>query len=175
MPVPYADLQNLNQTSGLVELYTLDCTNLGGSIYRFTNEAAADGNPLVFGGVSFTPMPILTEGWDFSSTGSPPKPTLTISNVSKVLLNAVITLGDIVGASLMRQRTYAKYLDGGSSPDSTKFIGPEVYIVEQKTGHNSEFIQWQLTSIIDRFGMMLPRRQVLRDKGFPGVSRTRVS
>ena len=95
--------------------------------------------------------------------------------MSKVLLNAVISLGDIVGASLMRQRTYAKYLDNGSSPDSTKFIGPEVYIVEQKTGHNNEFIQWQLTSIIDRFGMMLPRRQVLRDKGFPGASRNRVS
>lgn len=174
MPAPYTDLQNRNQDSGFVELFTLDCTSLGGSIYRFTNHPSSAGGPVYFGGNAFNPVPIASDGWDFSSTGTPPKPKLTISNANKTFLAAVLSLGDIVGASVTRVRTFAKYLDDGASPDSTKYIGPEVYIVEQKTGHNNEFIQWQLTSILDRFGMRLPRRQVLKDKGFPGVARTRV-
>lgn len=174
MPVPYSDLQNLHQTSPLIELYTLDLTVLGGSIYRFTNTPNADGGVLTFGGFDYTPIPIMTEGWDFTSTGAPPKPKLTVSNVNRTLLADVIGLGDIVGATLTRIRTYAKYLDDQPTADSGSFIGPESYIVEQKTGHNKDFIQWQLTSVMDRLGLMLPRRQVLKDKGFPGVSRTRV-
>lgn len=173
MTTPYADLQERHQSSALVELFTLDCTPLGGGVYNFTNTPAS--SPVLFGGVSFTPIPIKSEGWDFTSTGAPPKPTLTVSNVARTLLTDVISLGDLVGAKVTRVRTFAKYLDAGATPDSSKYIGPEVYIVEQKTGHNNEFIQWQLTSILDRLGMKLPRRQVLKDKGFPGVSKTRVT
>lgn len=174
MTVPNNDLNLLNQTSGFLELYVLDTTVLGGPVYRFTNNTTASGGNIVFGGNSYTALPIKTEGWDFSSTGTTPKPTLTVSNVNKVLLASVISMGDLVGATLTRYRTYEKYLDAGSSPDSTKFLGPDVYTVEQKTGHNKNYIQWQLTSILDRMGMKIPRRQVLKDKGFPGISRTRI-
>lgn len=334
MTAPYVDLQDLNQTSGFVELFSLDTTPLGGSVYNFTNSTSSTGN-IVFNGVTYSCLPITSDGWDFTSTGAPPKPTLTVSNVSKTLLAAVISLGDLVGSKVQRIRTYAKYLDAatftrrnivnysedftqwsastatctsntvmspigtltgdtvtagtGSSggifqyvtvtpntsyvfsfwskrssgtaaayrvfnntgaanivastsyynsinstdwvrisvpfttpaacvqvrvyvssdqslsnqgsyvwgaqcelgsdvsmyqytttthqpfADPTKFVGPEAFLIEQKTGHNNEFISWQLTSVLDRLGMKLPRRQVLKDKGFPGVARTRVS
>lgn len=56
MPAPYADLQNLNQSSGFVELFTLDCSAIGGTVYRFTNHPNPDGGPLVFGGCVFHAM-----------------------------------------------------------------------------------------------------------------------
>jgi len=369
MPAPYTDLQNLNQTSGFLELYSLDTTALGGTVYNFTNNVSPAGGSIVFGTTTYTALPIMTEGWDFTAAGQTPKPTLTVSNVQKTLLAAVVSLGDIVGAKLTRIRTYEKYLDaasfaqrnllnysqspvqatwtkgsvtasdnvvtapdgtltGGrivetavtpSSPfffiaqtkaaggttltasvfvkaaertfaniriddtgstntaqlaidlatgtlgaiglggnasngiasvvdagngwwrliltvtfaaitnfnfkvrpaiglqhnaahlgyagdptkgisvwgmqvevgsvateyqlkttthqpfaDPTKYLGPDVYVVEQKTAHNKNIIQWQMTSIIDRLGMKIPRRQVLKDKGFPGVARTRL-
>lgn len=173
MTAPYAELAELNQTSGLIDLYKLDCTSIGGSIYYFTNTPATGGS-LSFASISYSCIPIQTAGWDFTSTGTTPKPTLTVSNTSKTLLSVVISLGDLVGATLTRWRVLAKHLDNGPNPDSSKFLGPEVYIIEQKTSHNNMLIQWQLTSILDRMGMMIPRRQVLKDKGFPGVSRTRV-
>ena len=175
MATPTADIRDLNQTSGLVELYTLDCTNIGGLVYNFTSNVTAAGGSLSFGGVSYTALPVSSSGWDFSSTGSPPKPTLTVSNVNKTFLYAVITLGDLVGAYLTRVRTFEKYLDGGASPDSTKKIGPDIYVIEQKISHDNTGITWQMTSIIDRMGTMLPRRQILKDKGFPGTARTRVN
>lgn len=174
MTTPNADLQNLSQTSGFIELFQLDCTPIGGPIYYFTTSVSSDGSPLLFGGNSYSPMPIATTGWDFTSAGTSPKPTITISNVAKTLMASVVTLGDIVGAKVIRIRTYAKYLDNGSSPDSTKYLGPDTYVVEMKTMHDNTQISWQLSSIIDRMGLMLPRRQVLKDKGFPGVGRTRI-
>lgn len=370
MPMPYAELQALNQTSPLIELFRLDCTKLGGTIYRFTNEST----PVVHAGQTYLHLPILCEGWDFTSTGAPAKPRVTVSNAHRTLLADVIGLGDLVGAEFTRIRVYAKHLDaatferrnllnysedlsnsywnksgtlsitpnshagpdgrivadtitdnsttatetmsavvstsytsgtaytltamvrkdsvpkttrvplfriqfgsstnrvnlgldtstgellnvnpagvvtlerrevidagdywkcilsasstavdatsvrvvvypavgtattttvniansaqGGitigsmqaevgvnSTPyqftttshqpyaDPTKLLGPEVYVVEQKLGHNKNFIQFQLASAIDRFGIDLPRRQILKDKGFPGVSRTRI-
>lgn len=168
------DLQNLNQTSGFVELYVLDLTALGGAVYHYTNNISAIGGSLSFNGVPYTAIPIKSEGWNFVSTGQAPKPTLTVGNVQKNLLALVVSLGDMVGAKVTRYRTYEKYLDNGATPDGSKFLGPEVFLIEQKIAHNKTFISWQLTSIIDRFGMKLPRRQVLKDKGFPGVARTRI-
>jgi lambda family phage minor tail protein L len=174
MTTPNSDLQQLNQTSGFVELYTLDCSAIGGAVYNFTNTCDAAGSALIFGSTAYTQLPIVTDGWDFAASGAPAKPSLSVSNVSKSLLSAVISLGDIVGAKVTRIRTFEKYLATGSSPDGSKFLGPDVYIVEQKTLHNKQVITWQLTSIIDRMGMYIPRRQCLKDKGFPGVSRSRI-
>jgi len=174
MTTPHAELQTLSQNSGFVELYVLDTTILGGTVYRFTNNVTAVGGSLSFNSQTYAALPITTTGWDFTSTGAPPKPTLTVSNVNKTLLSVVVSMGDLVGSTLTRYRTFEKFLDGGASPDGSQFIGPEVYIIEQKIGHNKHYITWQLSSIIDRMGMMLPRRQVLKDKGFPGVARTRI-
>lgn len=174
MPTPSSDLQNLNQTSGFIELFILDCSTLGGAVYHFTNHVSSTGGSLSFGSTTYTAIAIKAEGWDLVATGSQAKPTLTISNVSKTLLSAVISLGDIVGATVTRYRTYEKYLDGGSSPDATKFLGPDFFYIEQKVAHNNTIISWQLTTPIDRLGLKLPRRQILKDKGFPGVGATRV-
>lgn len=56
--------------------------------------------------------------------------------------------------------------------DSNAFLKPEVFEIEQKTIHTSEVIQWQLSSVLDKFGVRIPRRQITRDN-FPGVGRQR--
>ena len=175
MPIPYSDIVELNQTSAFVELFTIDLTALGDIQYNFTPNLNNNGTNVVFGSTTYVPLPIITTGWDYAASGSPAKPELSISNVSAVLLHKVVALGDLVGGIVTRRRTFEKYLVGGASPDATRFIGPDTFIIEQKIYHDNTIITWQLTSIIDRLGILLPRRQILRDKGFPGVARTRIS
>lgn len=180
MPVPNADLQELNQTSAFIELYQLDASLIGGAVYHFTPNAPSGGGNVTYGGIQYLPMPIQTSGWDFTSTGVAPKPTLSISNINRTLLAAVVSLGDLVGAKVTRIRTFEKYLDDGASPSSTTYIGPDIFFIEQKTAHDNTVMTWQLTSVLDRLGMKLPRRQALRDpnpltpEGFPGISRVRL-
>lgn len=164
------ELQNLDQTSGLCELHILDCTNLGGSIYRFSPNCYADGTQIVWQGYPYIHIPIQSSGWDLTSGGTQPQPQISISNVSRILLQAVVNLGDIAGATYLRYRTFAKYLDGEIEADATQYIGPDSYIIGKKVVHNKNIITFQLASIIDLPGRKIPARQVLKDKGFPGVS-----
>lgn len=168
-------IQNLDITYGYVELYTLDCSQIGGSIFRFSPNLNSDGTGLVWQGNTYTPLPITTAGWEIDGTGNQVKPTLTVSNVNKVLLAAVISLGDVVGAQLIRVRTFANFLDNGATPDPSQTLPPDIFVIDQKTGHDNTQITWALASVIDRFGMQLPGRQVLRDFGFPGVGVYRTS
>lgn len=174
------ELQKLNQESAWVELYTLDASASGGAIYHFCNHLNQSGGNVVFGSTVYNALPIKVSGWNQTQTGTSPKPEVTLSNLSKALLSAVISQGDLVGAKLIRIRTFSKFLADGASPNGGAYVGPDTMVIEQKTHHDRSTIQFQLTSVLDRLGMKLPRRQVLKDANhlgcaFPGVSRNRAS
>lgn len=173
-----AEINKLYQASGYVELYTVDASAFGGTIYRFTNTPSEAGGGLTFNGITYQPIPIYASGFDTTSTGTMPTPVLTISNVAKTLQAAVATLGDLVGAKVTRIRTYEKFLDTGATPNVAAFIGPESWIISQKIIHNSTSIQWSLSTALDKMGFRFGR-QVLKDQSAknlyaPGCARTRV-
>ena len=116
----YGDLASLNP-SAIIELFELrlESTLHGSSdIYRFhagSNEKI-DGN-VVFRGNTYTRIPIKAEGFEFTNTGTLPRPTLTISNLNGtmttllLLVNATTAGNDLGGAEVRRIRTLRKYLD----------------------------------------------------------------
>jgi lambda family phage minor tail protein L len=173
------ELQKLDQPHALVSLYCLDATQIGGTIHYITNVTNKSGGPIEFQGITYTPTPIKVSGFDLKNSGTSSKPQVVVSNIENMFLPAVISLGDLVGAKFIRIRTLSKYLADGEAPNNTIFMGPDVMWVEQKVQHDRATITWQLTSVGDRFGMRLPRRQILKDEtylgcNFPGVSRNRV-
>lgn len=173
-----SEINKLQQNSAYVELYKLDASIIGGSVYYFTNQRSATGGVVTFAEQEYQAIPILGQGFDVTSTGTMPKPTITISNVEGMLLGAVVSLGDLVGATLTRMRTFAKFLDDGSSPNTAAYIGPEKWIIEQKIHHDKHYLQWQLTTSIDRLGFRFGR-QCLKDESVkhlycPGIARTRI-
>jgi lambda family phage minor tail protein L len=179
MTTPYNELRKLSQDSALIELFIIDLTQIGGGVYRFCNEASASGGAQVLGGVPYYPLPIVMEGWGINSTGAPQKPSVSVSNVSGELLSMVVNLGDLVGGKITRVKIFAKNLDDGTSPDSSRIIGPEEYLIDQKTLHTNRQISWALSVAWDRPGTKLPIRQALKDPtsnstGFPALSRKMV-
>jgi lambda family phage minor tail protein L len=174
----YSEIQQLTQPSEFIELFTMDTTAIGGSIYRFTPNIFANGSFLVWQTHTFAPLPITLSGFEVVSSASggatQPRPTITISNANKTLLGAVISLGDLVGSTLTRVRTFKKFIDGQASADPTQYLGPDIYKVAQKSNHTKNSISWTLTGIADQVGRSLPARQVTKDPtllshGFPGV------
>lgn len=170
MPAPHAALHNLSGR-GLISLYTVVVP--GGDTYRITNEKGASGN-ISFGGVTYLPVPVQIEGVDYTGADTPPRPKITISNVLGFFLPEVITNSDMVGSQITRIRVLPENLDGGSSPNSSLFVVPDVFFVNQKISHNKTGIQWELVTSLDRLSKKLPKRQILTDKGFPSASRVRV-
>ena len=142
----------------IVELFTIDATKLGGGLSHFCDRAI-DGAAPVFDGVTYQPMPIEAEGWEWSGTGPPPEVTLAIGvadlalgSVSRLLLAQLEALDDLTGAELRRMQTLRRFLDDGDDPDPTQVFGVEVLRVEQKTSQTSERVQWVLKNALDHEG-----------------------
>lgn len=172
-----ADLRDLNQTSGLVELYTFDATAIGGAVYHLTPSPAAAG-VITFNGIDYTCFPLSSFGWELSASGTMPRPTIQVSNVTAAFMAGIVSLGDLVGMKVTRFFTFEKYLDGAPAADPTKKSPTELYFIEQKLSHDAQSITWQLASPIDRANTVLPRRQYLKDQTTnnvwaPGLSRYR--
>lgn len=166
-----------------VELYEIDTTVIGGTdVFRFIPHRFETPDVEVqWKGQTFIQFPVEVDGFEQSATGqAPPQPTLRVANVNKFILAAVLELGDIIGAKVTRWRTYARFLDNGETPDSNAHYAPDIYYIQQKTGHNREGFEFTLSSALDLPGIKLPRRQILKDQSSndrnlyaPGVANVR--
>lgn len=146
----------------LVELFILDATVLGGPAYHFTNSVN-NGAPVVFNGVTFTPIDMESEGWEWNGEGSLPRPKLRISNATRAIGAVIITFQDLLGAKVTRIRTFRQFLDGETEADPEATFPIDVYLINQKTAHNKIFVEWELAAAMDQQGRQLPGRQCLRN------------
>ena len=157
--------------SAVIELFemTLDATLHGSSdTYRWHNgaNAAVNGN-IVWNGNTYTRLPVKAEGFDYSNTGTLPRPTLTISNLDGnmttllLLVNATTAGNDLGGATVKRIRTLKKYLDGEAAADPHAKFPDEIWFVDRKASENRDAVSFELASKFDLAGVMLPKRQVI--------------
>jgi lambda family phage minor tail protein L len=166
----YEDLSVL-EPNAIVELFQLhlDATLHGSAdIYYFHNgvNAAVTGN-VVWNGQSYVRLPLEATGFDYSSSGSLPRPKLAVSNIGSnitaILLsvNLVTTGNDLGGAKVVRIRTLKKYLDGEAGADPHAKFPDEIWYVDRKSNENRAVVEFELASKFDLVGVMLPRRQII--------------
>jgi lambda family phage minor tail protein L len=147
----------------IVQLFMLDATSVGAGKYYFTPSSKKDTTPIVFGGVSYTPVDIDFTGFEVSGTGASPQPRIKVANTNGVFQSIVNSVGDLIGCPFSRVRTFSRFLDGQPDADPTAYMGPDAFRVEQKLRENPVFIEWSLSASIDEEGKVLPGRVVVRD------------
>jgi lambda family phage minor tail protein L len=166
----YEDLSVL-APSAIIELFelTLNTTLHGSSdTYRWHNGCNANvtGN-VVWNGNSYIRLPIQATGFDYTNTGSLPRPTLTVANLDStistllILVNATTPGNDLGGATVKRIRTLKKFLDGESSADPHAKFPDEIWYVDRKASESRDAVSFELASKFDMAGMMLPKRQLI--------------
>jgi lambda family phage minor tail protein L len=154
------DIQNINVGSPIVSLFKLDTTVLGGGVYYFVS--ATESNTYVtFNSIQYSPLPVEFEGMSMTSDGKMARPTISISNISYLLLSEIITYKDLIGSKLTRTRTFMKYLDGQSEADVNAKFPDDIFYLEQKIQHNKYLIKWSLRCALDLDHIMIPKRQCL--------------
>lgn len=146
----------------LVTLFRLDATPLGGPVMFFC-QSAQETRGVVFGGVTYTPVDVKFEGFEVNGGGALPTPKMTVSNTDNVISDIATAYGDLLGCNVARVRTFRRYLDGQIDADPGKFMGPDIFKVEQKTSDTETMLEWELSAAIDQEGKKLPGRLVLRD------------
>ena len=128
MAIPVSALQSINPGS-IIELFTIQLsTALHGSntLYRFHNGANLNANgEVVWAGNSYLRFPIECTGFEFGSTGTLPRPKISISNIFGTMtaimqdVNTTTIGNDLNGAKFTRIRTLARYLDAVNFSSTT--------------------------------------------------------
>ena len=164
MSVPTAEIQTLTPGTEVV-MFTLDATVCGGSVFHCSPMTNPLGTAFIWQGVTYTPYPIQAEGFDMSSKGVMPRPTIRVANLDGLIGSQIRDYGDLVGAKVTRKRTLLKFLDGPNFPggvsttaDPTACFPDDIFYIEQKTAETPELIEWALVASGDLQGMQLPRR-----------------
>lgn len=166
------DVQSLTP-GNLVTLYELDLTALGGGYERFHNH---NDGIIIWQGDSYYPWAITASDFERTGDGQQPNPTLEVGNIgvdddgypiTGVITALCLEYQDMVGATLTRKRTFAKYLDsenfkdGNPTADSSEHMPDEKWLISQKDAETPESISFVLTTPLSFEGVQLPRRQII--------------
>ncbi|WP_375745372.1 phage minor tail protein L [Corallococcus interemptor] len=160
-----SDIQRLD-AGALVELFVLDATNLpGGGVSHFHARTNGLRGPVVWQGMAYEPWAIQVKGFDESGMGRMPLPTLTLANVAGTIDAMARDLNDLLGARVLRKRTFARYLDvlnfpGGVNPTASPLdaFPDDEFVVDQKTVENKHVIEFSLAAKCDLDGVRMPLR-----------------
>lgn len=146
-----------------IELFDLDTTQIpgGGGVFRFTPMASAN-TAVTWRGNEYTPMACTSDGFELNGQTQSARPRLRVSNVGGLFGTAVIALGDLRGAIVTRYRTFKRFLDGQPDANPTAYMVPDVFIIQRKTTHTKEYIEWELSSPIDQENVFIPGRPVMK-------------
>ena len=166
----YEELAKINP-SAIIELFELRLESaLHGSndVYRFHAGSNADvtGN-IVFNSQTYSRIPIKADGFEYTNTGTLPRPTLAISNLSSTIsallltVNATTAGNDLGAAEVRRIRTLKKYLDGESAADPNAQFPQEVWFIDRKSNETRDSVTFELASKFDLAGQKIPRRQII--------------
>lgn len=145
-----------------VELFIVDGTNIDSSLlFKFTPSS---DTAVGFGSYgTFQPFPIAGTGWQ-TTTNQPPRPKLTISNISKTIQPYIQQFNDLVQAKVTRIVTYDKYLDSGSSPDDTQHFPISIWYINSLVSHDKSQFVFELVSVLDNPNLKFPPGQCLKDQ-----------
>lgn len=161
-PALSADAQALSP-GDIVVLFDIDTAPLGGNDVWYLCAGTINGAMPAWRGHTYTPFPLEASGFEWAGRGALPKPRLMVGNVAGLLLPAVIQYNDLVGAKVTRWKTLVKYLDGQPGADPNSCFIPDIYFIDRKSQQTKGLIEFELAAALDQQGVMLPRRQLIRD------------
>ncbi|EEU1994409.1 phage minor tail protein L [Escherichia coli] len=100
-----------SEQSPRVVLWEIDLTVQGGERYFFCNELNEKGEPVTWQGRKYEAYPIEGSGFEMNGKGSSARPSLTVSNLFGLVTGMAEDLQSLVGATVVRRRVYARFLD----------------------------------------------------------------
>ena len=121
-------------------------------------------------GVEYLPFPIQSSGFESKGDGSLPRPKLAVSNQDFFVSNLIRRYNNLVGAKIVRKRTFLKFLDNANfaegrnpygSADATAGLEDQVFFILRRASENRAAIELELASPLEIENVTFPRRTVM--------------
>ena len=160
------------EPSAIIELFQLHLTaavNGVDLVYYYhagTNELSQD---LVFGGITYSAVPIEVDGFEVTTKGTLPRPRMKIANADGAITALMISYNPLQ-AEVRRIRTCKKFLDAvnfesgtNATADPTAMFngGYESWYIDRVSAENPELVEFELIGKLDLTNLRLPGRQVV--------------
>jgi lambda family phage minor tail protein L len=160
------------EPSAIIELFQLHLTaavNGVDLVYYYhagTNELSQD---LVFGGITYSAVPIEVDGFEVTTKGTLPRPRMKIANADGAI-SALLLAYNPLQAEVRRIRTCKKFLDAvnfesgtNATADPTAMFngGYESWYIDRVSAENPELVEFELIGKLDLTNLRLPGRQVV--------------
>ena len=172
MAVPFSDLQAV-APSAVIELFQLELNSaqhgVNETYYFHAGVNATNSADIIWNGQVYLAFPIEATDFEYTGTGSLPRPKLRISNIFGTITALMASMpSGLEGAKVTRIRTLARYIDGVNfpggtnpygSPDPTAEFPREIYYIDRKAAENRDLIEFELASAFDLVGVRAPKRQ----------------
>jgi phage-related protein len=122
MAVPVSDLQSV-APSAVIELFQLELNaaqhGVNETYYFHAGVNAINSGDIIWNSQAYLAFPIEATEFEYTGTGSLPRPKLRISNIYGTITGIILTLPNgLEGAKVTRIRTLARYLDAANFPDA---------------------------------------------------------
>ena len=173
MSVPVSDLQAV-APSAIIELFQLELNAAQHGVnetyyFHAGTDATGSNDDIVWDGQAYLAFPIEATEFEYTGTGSLPRPKLRVSNIYGTITGLILSLPNgLEGAKVTRIRTLARYIDGVNFPGGTNPLGTpdptaefprEIYYIDRKASENRDLIEFELAAAFDLVGVRAPKRQ----------------
>jgi lambda family phage minor tail protein L len=171
--VPVSDLQSI-APSAIIELFQLELNAAQHGVnetyyFHAGTDATGSNDDIVWDGQAYLAFPIEATEFEYTGTGSLPRPKLRVSNIYGTITGLILSLPNgLEGAKVTRIRTLARYIDGVNFPGGTNPLGTpdptaefprEIYYIDRKASENRDLIEFELAAAFDLVGVRAPKRQ----------------
>lgn len=151
--------QSLHQPT-LLDLFELDLNPIGQNIVlRYTNTSESYNAPLQWRGLEWIPYPIDASGFEVSSSGSMPTPSLKVANVIGAVTGLILAHQGLIGAKVTRYKIFATNLDirPGSNPNDVE--NTQIWYIARYT-ENAASVVFTLRHPLELQNVKIPRRRM---------------
>lgn len=150
----------------LLDLFEVDLTKFGGSIYYFCNQKNERGNNVVWRGIEYQAYPIQLEGVELSNEGASNRPKLTVSNVEGLVVGLAEQYDLLIGAKVVRRQVLEKHLDAVNFDNGNVYADPTqefvtLYIIGQMTTLDKYTATFTLNLPIETDDALIPARLII--------------
>jgi lambda family phage minor tail protein L len=165
------------EPSQMLEFYAVyyDWPNNQSDYLAFSPMSNGFNGRIIFQGQEFLPIPMESEGYDAKGSSELSRPKITLSNKSYQISKYLRAHNNLIGAKIVRKRTFAKFLDNvnfpnGENPYASKAsrgdeselntLQDQVYYISRRVVENKEIVQFELSSVLEMENVYLPNRNV---------------
>lgn len=161
-----ADLQQ----DVLLDLWEIDLRAFCGEQVFLCNQQSQVGAFVVWKGVKYQSYSIIGEGFELSGQGTSNRPKLTVSNLLGLVAGLVASFNQLIGATVIRCQTYARFLDAANFisgslkdqniPNTAEEITSK-YVIERLSNLDAETAVFELALSSEADGAVMPARIML--------------